>query len=449
MKLLPPEPDIELYEDGFEGKDILGRSDSGKQLSDLIERIEDPIVVALDGSWGSGKSFFLKCWVGAHQKENEGNAKTIFFDAFAHDYLDDPLVALTGAIAGRIEPDDASSKVLSHMKAAASKLWRPAARIVLAAATTGATEMAVAAVDPMLEAGSKELESASKDFWKKEDGKHAAMNDFRKAISSLTLPENEGELPNKLVIVVDELDRCRPDYALALLETIKHFFDVPNVHFVLGVNLSELQNSVRARYGQGVDAGLYLQKFISLTMRLPRHTKPRHGNLAELEYFLKTAAEMKLNTALVEEIEYYLERILPLDLLSIRGMQKLLTQIALFPHSENNGFEQKSGGYNILISGLIILKHVFPTTYKKAETKTLTIDDVINCFNTDKQEGSWHPDSGEIIEHAWRSTIAPDTLNDVEHGRYQGSFGSFGQKPSADLIPTLITEYIESFRTPD
>lgn len=49
MKLLPPEPYIELYEDGFDGKDILGRGDSGKQLSELIERIEDPIVVALDG----------------------------------------------------------------------------------------------------------------------------------------------------------------------------------------------------------------------------------------------------------------------------------------------------------------------------------------------------------------------------------------------------------------
>ncbi|MBL1437313.1 MAG: hypothetical protein COB08_014070 [Rhodobacteraceae bacterium] len=55
MKLLPPEPDIELYEDGFDGKDILGRGDSGKQLSDLIERIEDPIVIALDGSWEAAR----------------------------------------------------------------------------------------------------------------------------------------------------------------------------------------------------------------------------------------------------------------------------------------------------------------------------------------------------------------------------------------------------------
>jgi len=335
------------------------------------------------------------------------------------------------------------------MKAAASKLWRPAARIGLAVATAGATEIAVAAVDPMLEAGSKELESASKDFWKKEEGKRAAMTEFRIAISALSKPTDERVPASKLVIVVDELDRCRPDYALALLETIKHFFfNVPNVHFVLGVNLSELQNSVRARYGQEVDAGLYLQKFISLTMRLPRHTKPKHGNLAELEYFSKTAAEMKLNAALVDEIEYYLERILPQELLSIRGLQRLLTQIALVPQSPTK-FEQFSGGYKILISGLIILKHAFPATYKKAELKTLTIDDIISCFNTGIQEESWRYDSGEIIEHAWRATIAPDTLNEVEHGKYQGSFGSFGQKPSVDLIPSLISEYVETFVAPD
>lgn len=89
---------------------------------------------------GSGKSFFLKCWVGAHQKENEGTAKTVYFDAFAHDYLDDPLVAIIGTIADRFEPDDVSSKALAKAKAAAAKLWRPALRIVLAATTAGLSE---------------------------------------------------------------------------------------------------------------------------------------------------------------------------------------------------------------------------------------------------------------------------------------------------------------------
>ena len=78
------------------------------------------------------------------------------------------------------------------------------------------------------------------------------MYAFRLTLEELTKPDDAK--PIKLVIVVDELDRCRPDYALSLLEIIKHFFNVEGVHFVLGVNLSELQNIVRARYGRNIKA---------------------------------------------------------------------------------------------------------------------------------------------------------------------------------------------------
>ena len=65
MKLFPPQDTCTIYKTGFGTDDILGRAETGKRLSDLLERIEDPVVVALDGRWGSGKSHFLKRWVGA------------------------------------------------------------------------------------------------------------------------------------------------------------------------------------------------------------------------------------------------------------------------------------------------------------------------------------------------------------------------------------------------
>ena len=82
MKLFPPNPPIKLYEDGFLQLDLLDRRPIGRHLSDLVERIDDPFVVAVDGLWGSGKSFFLRCWVGAHKVENNGKATTVYFDAF-------------------------------------------------------------------------------------------------------------------------------------------------------------------------------------------------------------------------------------------------------------------------------------------------------------------------------------------------------------------------------
>ncbi len=76
MRLTMPAPKIKLYKDGFAGHDKLGREKTGHRLSELVERIDDPLVIALDGAWGSGKSLFLKCWVGEHLKR-DGNCQTV------------------------------------------------------------------------------------------------------------------------------------------------------------------------------------------------------------------------------------------------------------------------------------------------------------------------------------------------------------------------------------
>ena len=72
-----------------------------------------------------------------------------------------------------------------------------------------------------------------------------------------------------LVVFIDELDRCRPTYAIELLEVAKHLFAVDGVVFVLGVNRSELAKSVKAVYGDAFDAEGYLHRFFDVDIRLP------------------------------------------------------------------------------------------------------------------------------------------------------------------------------------
>ncbi|MFN4194003.1 MAG: P-loop NTPase fold protein [Tabrizicola sp.] len=64
MKLFPQDNDVVLYETGFED-DILDRKAISNQLSELVDKIDDPIVIALDDRWGAGKTYFLKRWVAA------------------------------------------------------------------------------------------------------------------------------------------------------------------------------------------------------------------------------------------------------------------------------------------------------------------------------------------------------------------------------------------------
>ncbi len=127
MKLFPPEPNVDLYNEGFGDVNILQRQRVGQSLSNLLDGVDDPLVIALDGNWGTGKSFFLKRWVGAHTIENGSNATTVYFDAFANDYVSDPLPALVSALAERLPEEDAET--LQRVKSAAFKLAKPLARI--------------------------------------------------------------------------------------------------------------------------------------------------------------------------------------------------------------------------------------------------------------------------------------------------------------------------------
>ncbi len=383
-RITVPEPEIELYEDGFEGHDMLGRAETGKKLSELVERIDEPLVIALDGAWGSGKSFFLKCWVGEHLKEEKHKAETVYFDAFKHDYLDEPLIGLTQAIADRLPADSRGRKFIQSSKKVVSKLGMPALRIAGAAATGGATEVTGAVLDGVIKSGWKEAEKAAQDFWNTHTAKAAAMEQFRSALEQLTKPNEDKEPQQKLVIVVDELDRCRPDYALSLLEIIKHFFNVPGVHFVLGVNLMELQNSVKARYGAGVDSERYLQKFITLNMKLGCFKNliiddetPTIG-----KYFEHCAQLMGLeHSPFYDPVKSYIFNMQWESDFSLRALHRMLSALRL-ASLPSNQLGDSTKDYNIaLVSGLLILAAFDPKAIASVRNETGEMYEIVSALN--------------------------------------------------------------------
>ena len=87
-----------------------------------------------------------------------------------------------------------------------------------------------------------------------------------------------------LVFIIDELDRCRPTFAIELLERVKHIFDVPNMVFVFGINRDELCSSLQSVYGE-IDADVYLRRFFDMEFTLAavgsddfcRHLMDRFG----------------------------------------------------------------------------------------------------------------------------------------------------------------------------
>ncbi|MEP2782298.1 MAG: P-loop NTPase fold protein [Pseudoruegeria sp.] len=341
------------------------------------------MVIALDGGWGTGKSFFLQCWVGQHLKEEKHQAQTVYFDAFKHDFVDSPLASLMGVIADRLEGTENGPNFAQQAIQKVRTAALPLTRLALAVASYGATEAGGALFDALTKQASKELDKAAADFWTRESGTRVAMEQFRKALIALTVPAEGCDIPRKLVIVIDELDRCRPDYALSLLEIIKHFFDVPHVHFVLGANMRELQNSVSARYGTGIDAALYLQKFVTLTMRLPAHlNRGRGGGVAE-RYFEQISSKMGLETGQQRLVLKITSWIKEPNAISFRSFERLASVLAITPsiwHPNDFSSQYYNEISQEVLVLLIIVKTWFPEIFLKASDGSLTMEDLHSVF---------------------------------------------------------------------
>jgi len=430
LRLTLPEPKIDLYESGFEGICKLDRAQVGKKLSNLVESIAEPMVIAVDAPWGAGKSVFLRCWVGAHQCENSGTAKTVYFDAFKHDYMDDPLIGLVSEISTRFEGKRAQKGLWKTAKEAASKLSRPAARVGLAVATAGASEIAVAVVDAALKAGSMELENASEEFWKKEDGRRAAMDGFRAALATIA--------KNERLVVVDELDRCRPDYALGLLEVVKHFFDVPNVHFVLGVNLRELANSVKSRYGAGVQSDKYLQKFITVSMPLvgrnPRTSKVQ----APIKHFKNVSQQIGLSSSWKADwiVEYL--NLVDWDAgLTLRDVERIATLAIVTP--EPSG---RSEVLDHLYIGSLILSVASPKFSIAVRNQALLERDISRVLNIERNQRQGAPLDDAI--RIWR-LIAKDQNSSISAPDDETLAELFIDQNPRDVLREVVADCLGTF----
>lgn len=451
LHLFPQDTDVVLYETGFE-VDILERGHISKQLSDLVERIESPIVIALDDKWGSGKSYFLKRWAGAHQKENNGSAITVYFDAFESDYMSEPLISIISAVSERIPKE--SEETLQKWKSVATKLVKPAFGIALSLATFGAKQHLDEIGDVIVDAVSSEAKDAAQSLWAAEIERKDAIRAFKDLLTELTIQEAK-----PIVIIVDELDRCRPDYALSVLEIIKHFFAVPNVHFVLGINGSALEDSVRARYGADIDAESYLRKFINVSFSLPRFVGKQDGLDVVKSYASQMSSEMELPKKVSERCIQLLGHVAKCGDVSLRDVGKILSKIALLP-SELSEKDYLSGWINTLCV-LLVSSVVRPTFHKSFISGTATTEQIMNFVGasktivTEKIDGNYNPEFDHEITF-WVVTMmfccTPEELEDADYlpswRTDMGSeFNHFGGAKEAKNVPSIIqNRWVEIFR---
>ena len=269
---------------------------------------------------------------------------------------------------------------------------------------------------------------AAAAFWRREDGRKAAMQQFKASLGKLT--ESAAEGGGRLIVVVDELDRCRPDYALAVLEVIKHFFEVQKVHFVLGVNLDALQQIVRVRYGMGVDSADYLKRFISLSMRLPELVAGQGDVRSQIKYFESSAQAMGIEQNMIEDVTSQLKLAAVPARISLRDIEKILTRLVMLPGRK--AFADRVYGWKILTVSLALLKTVRPDLYEQALRGALSIQNIDEFYgietkmlDREAERGSAYNHSAFIIRGLWHFVISGGTAPTSENDDFRRAFGHF------------------------
>lgn len=255
--------------------DSIGRGEFVRQFVKMLNAIEDNCTIALEGNWGSGKTFFVKqvkMVLDAHnpnyqpvngflteerrkvikEKCSEFNAEDgstelkpqlcVYYDAWRNDNDEDPILSLVYSIVKEIGSD------FSFKKKSTLNIF---------------SELINLACNKDISKLKEELKGENAlDLIKKTKDEADTVSKFLQSL----LPE----VGERLIVFVDELDRCKPSYAVKILERIKHYFLDEKITFVFSVNINELQHTIKKHYGSDFDATRYLDRFFDLRATLPK-----------------------------------------------------------------------------------------------------------------------------------------------------------------------------------
>lgn len=265
----------------------------------------DSIVLGIDAPYGRGKTWFLDRL--ARQLQLSHPVARV--NAWADDAGDEPLTAFMAAIDEALAPYLTSSGKLRDKLAAAKAAALPVmGKLVSGALIKALTKVAGDEIEDQLGTAVEDAVRSAKGKESSKDGAASAAMEaaleklgteidslvdrrgaamlaayrqrkqsrevFRRNMHELVIGIDASKGPGiaPLIVVVDELDRCRPDYALRMLEEIKHFFDVPGVVFLVGLHGAQLSKSIKAVYGSEFDSNDYLRRFFTRKYELRPHS---------------------------------------------------------------------------------------------------------------------------------------------------------------------------------
>ena len=351
----------------FDEDDLFDRKWFWEILENIIMKLENRnLVLWIDAPWGEWKSHFLKMW--SKYLVEEKQQKVIYFDAFKNDFIEDPFVAMLGEVisiykSNQTIKDSIIEKWKNVMKSILPLWGKVIARAVLWGDIDWVSEKLEELVDSEIE---KKIGDTLDDYMSKEDN----IKTFQDTLEWIIWDNWE-----RLIFIVDELDRCRPDFALRLLERMKHFFGIPWVYFVLWVNKKQLEVYIQKIYWN-IDAWTYLQKFIDFEFLLPKNHDIDRWDYKKYITRLFQEYNSVFSSKKDDSVDFISRLLLELSQnlkISFRELEKIINHIVILRLSTaENALYLKP--FSII---LIFLKLLKPEVYKNIQSGEVLKDKII------------------------------------------------------------------------
>jgi hypothetical protein len=402
MQIKPNE--IDINEADIFANDLLDRQSEIKNLTPIILNVQAPLVLSLDSPWGTGKTTFVRLWQSYLQKELKQSL--VYFNAWETDYAEDPLIVLVSELDKWVK--DKKNPTLTKqwtdkVKEALPKIAKRAAIASVKAATFGALE-----IDEQIEGIAADLMGEfTSDLLDNFNQQSKAVIEFKTILQ--TVLDDLGADQKNLIIFIDELDRCRPTYAIELLERIKHLFDIKRIVFVLSTDMTQLAHSIRGVYGDKFDAEKYLQRFIDLDYSLKKpDNKAYIKSQLESIHFANRTTTRYAQQNIIECCNLMAKRF---DL-KLRDINLLLTRISLISCSisANDYFNEP------LLISLLMLRNKDKPLYDRYAESSSVADEVIQFIGQglsleERQDRTFYLISAYLI--------APELYNRDSRSRYE------------------------------
>jgi len=341
----------------FDTRDEFQRRGIAEKVISLLCSDIDISPMVIDGGWGTGKTEFCQKLI--NLMEQRDSHHLIYVDAFQADHADEPLLTILSAVVSKLpetERDGFITKVIpavrfglkTALKAGVGHLLRQDTEILAEEFDNELKQAADKVIDVTASSLIKDHVEANKNL--------EALQDALKEIAD----------QKSIVLFIDELDRCRPDFAVSMLEVIKHTFNVENVSFVLITNTNQLRASINHCYGSDVDAQRYLEKFLKFTISLPISVDRDLDTKASVEHYknlINKSQYLEKSKLENEAFVLFITHLILEHSLSLRDIETIVRNAETYQLlTKNVGFgENVNYGYRMIRLFSIILFSLNPT----------------------------------------------------------------------------------------